>query len=395
MTAAVLTPFSGSKAIELGNRLWRKRVLPVGDIDYKGRTLHFTKDYLAELARSFRARAYDQVPFQLADAENKHTNDPERFAGEITDFEVDEDGLYIKLSATERGDRVLRENPKLGVSARIVEDYARADGKFFSAAVQHVLGTLDPRIPQLGGWQAVEASNDVDTTLDLSTAVFTGEERNVAEEFTTEERGRLAKLLQIPEDKLDKLTALADADLDRLTAEGEGEGGELSDEELAALIEGMSEEELAALESEFEAEVTAAAPGLSNQAAMALEMANVRAEENERQLSIITAELDAQRFAAEKARLVRDHGVPPFLVDLAKPLLEGTGHTVDLSNGTSVDAGQIMRRVLTEYSKAARMMDLSVELGSPVDEPEQHGAAEQARDDVVSRARAQMFGLRS
>ena len=33
------------------------------------------------------------------------------------------------------------------MSARIVEDYARSDGKFFTAAVQHVLGTLDPRIP--------------------------------------------------------------------------------------------------------------------------------------------------------------------------------------------------------------------------------------------------------
>ena len=392
MTTAVLTPFSGAKAIELGNRLWRKRVLPVGDIDYKGRTLHFTRDYLTGLARSFRERAYDQVPFQLADAENKHTNDPERFAGEIIDFEVGDDGLYIKLSATDRGHKVLKENPNLGVSARIVEDYARADGKFFSAAVQHVLGTLDPRIPQLGGWQAVEASNDADMVLDLSTAVFKGEERKVPD-FTTEERGRLAKLLQIPEDKLDKLTALADVDLDKLTGEHEGDE-ELSDEELAALVDGLSDEELAGLEAEFEAEVAAAAPaGLSNQAAMAIEMANVRADENERQLSIITAELDAQRFAAEKARLVRDSGVPPYLVDLARPLLEGTGHTVDLSNGTAVDAGQIMRQVLTQYAKAARMMDLSVELGSPLDEPDQQGQAAQERDDVVSRAKAQMFGM--
>lgn len=391
MTTAVLTPFSGAQAVELGNRIWRKRVLPVGDVEYKGRILHFTRDYLAGLAKSFKDRAYDQVPFQLADAENKHTNDPERFGGEITDFEVDADGLYIKLSATERGDKVLRENPKLGVSARIVEDYARSDGRFFSAAVQHVLGTLDPRIPNLGGWQAVEASNDVDTIVDLSSAVFKGEERKVADDFTTEERGRLAKLLQIPEDKLDKLTALADVDLDLLAGGGDLTD-ELTDEELAALVADMPADELAALEAEYLASVTAAAPGLSNQAAMAIEMANVRADETARQLSVITTELDTQRFDAEKARLVRDAGVPPFLVDLARPLLEGAGHTVDLANGTAVDAGQIMRKVLTEYAKTARMMDLSAELGSPIDEPDQQGAAAQARDEVIARAHAQMFG---
>lgn len=388
MSTAVLTPFSGARAIELGNRLWRKRVLPVGDVEYKGRILHFTREYLAGLAQAFRDRAYDQVPFQLAGDDNRHTNDVERFGGEITDLELDNDGLYIKLSATERGDRVLRENPKLGVSARIVEDYPRSDGKFFPAAIQHVLATLDPRIPNLGGWQAIEASNGVDAVLDLSSAIFTGEERKVPEQFTEAERARLAKLLQIPEDKIDALTALAGTDVDLLTGDGE-----LSDEELAQLIADMPEEELAALEAEFEAEAMAAAPGLSNQAAMALEMANVRADETERQLSVITAELDAQRYASEKARLVRDSGVPPFIVELARPLLEGTGHTVDLSNGTAVDAGQIIRKVLTEYAKAARMMDLSVELGSPMDEPDQQGAAAQERDDVVSRARAQMFGL--
>jgi hypothetical protein len=388
VTTAVLTPFTGTRAVELSSRIWRKRVLPVGDIDYKGRTLHFTRDYLAGLAQAFKERAYDQVPFQLAGSDNSHTNDVERFGGEVTDFEVADDGLYIKLAATERGEKVLKENPNLGVSARIVEDYARADGKHFTAAVQHVLGTLDPRIPGLGGWQAVEASNDAETVLDLSTFSFTGEEMTVSgDQFTAEERGQLAKLLQIPEDKIDALVALAGTDLGVLTGDEE-----LSDEELAQLIADMPANELAQLEAEFESEVAAMAPGLSNQAAMAIEMANVRADENERQLSVITAELDAQRYEAERAKLVRDSGVPPFLVELARPLLEGTGHTVDLSNGKAVDAGQIMRKVLTEFAKAAKLMDMSIEMGSAMDEPDQHGVAAQERDEVVSRARAQMFG---
>ena len=169
MTAAVLTPFTAGQAVELGNRSWWKRLLPIGEIDYKGRRLKFTRDYLAGLKYAFDDKAYDQTAFQLADAANTHTNDPERFRGEIAEMDLRGDGLWVRLSPTDAGDRVLQENPKLGVSARIVEDYARADGKHYPAAIQHVLGTLDPRIPALGAWQAIEAANPLpDRVIDLS-----------------------------------------------------------------------------------------------------------------------------------------------------------------------------------------------------------------------------------
>ncbi len=161
MTSLVLTPLTGGSAIELAGGLWRKKLLPVGDVAYKGRTLHFTRPYLEDLARAFAANAYDQVPFQLADSQNTHTNDPERFAGHIIDASAEADGLWVTLKATDRGNVILQENPSLGVSARIVEDYSRSDGQHFPAAIQHVLGTLDPRIPGLGGWQAVEMAYGV------------------------------------------------------------------------------------------------------------------------------------------------------------------------------------------------------------------------------------------
>ena len=95
MTAAVLTPFTAAEAVELGNRVWRKRVLPVGEVEYKGRMLRFTKDYLGGLVRAFQSRAYDQVPFQMATHDNAHSNDPERTRGEITAMELGDDGLYV------------------------------------------------------------------------------------------------------------------------------------------------------------------------------------------------------------------------------------------------------------------------------------------------------------
>ena len=90
-------------------------------------------------------------------------------------MELEPDGLYVTAELTERGQRTLADNPYLGVSARIVEQFQRSDGKFYPAAIQHVLGTLDPRIPGLGAWQAVEMANESSVAIDLSNLSFAGE----------------------------------------------------------------------------------------------------------------------------------------------------------------------------------------------------------------------------
>jgi hypothetical protein len=208
--ATVLAPVSYGPAIELGNNTWTKKILPIGSIDYQGRKLNFTRSYLAGLVRAWQDRAYDAVPLQFTDAANAHTNDPERTRGWITDMQLADDGLYVTAEMSERGSRVLRENPQLGVSARIVEQYSRSDGRFFPAAIQHVLATLDPRIPGLGAWQAVEMANSPGLVIDLSAAAFPGEaglvlsdaelaelEQAVAE--TDAEFGELEALLQAAE----------------------------------------------------------------------------------------------------------------------------------------------------------------------------------------------------
>jgi hypothetical protein len=177
MASLVFTPLLRGQPVELaGGSLWRKKLLPVGQVDYKGRKLQFTREYLQDLARAFMAKAYDQVPLQLADASNAHTNAVERYAGQVVDADVTDDGLYITVKPTERGHKILEENPALGVSARIIEDYARSDGQYFPAAIQHVLATLDPRIPGLGGWTAIEASNSAEIVIDLSSCRFDGQD---------------------------------------------------------------------------------------------------------------------------------------------------------------------------------------------------------------------------
>lgn len=436
MPGLVLTPFTAGKAVDLGNRVWRKRLLPVGEIDYRGRTLKFTRNYLGQIVDAFNSRAYDQVPFQLADAQNTHTNDPERTRGEITGMELGDDGLYVTAELTPEGEKVLAANPKLGVSARIVEDYARSDGQFFKSAVQHVLGTLDPRIPGLGAWEAIEAANPApDTVLDLTAEQFTDvapqdkaakkaakaarkaekqQQDNPAgdgadpeggafmADLTEEQQKRLDKLLALPDETLDALaaggTVVTPAELEALTAPADGEDGTEGDA-LADEIAAMTDEELAALEAEFNAEaeglategepVTAREPvaaGLSAEAQFAIDLANAKAEETARELAVVTARLREEDFQGEKRRLA-DLGVPPYITELAKPLLEGAGHAVELANGKTVDAGAITRQVLTEFARQVKLLDLSAELGSPMDEPEgaRDEETETRRDDTVSR----------
>lgn len=403
MSLAVLTPVSRESAIELGNRIWLKKVLPVGSINYKGRVLNFTKEYLDELARAFSTRAYDQVPFQLADAGNNHTNDPDRYRGEVVGVEVQPDGLYIKAHVTPKGEEVLTENPRLGVSARIVEGYERADGRFFPQALQHVLGTLDPRIPDLGAWRAVEASGSAETTVDLTSVQFASE-RDALMDLTDGQRAKLAALLEVPDDQFSSFIeglTMTDEDVSKLLAPGQtpppaADGG-LSDAELDELVEAAVQMEALGLldddsaEAQMQQQGEPVGAGLSNQAQWQIDLANARAAENERTIGILQEKADSEAYSAERARMLRN-GVPPYIVDMAEPLLKGQGHTVDLANGNMVDAGQIVRRVLTEFAKAASMLELDVELGSPMDEPEQHGQNDQARNDLVSGFR-RMTGI--
>jgi hypothetical protein len=400
MPSAVLTPFTRSAARRTGERQWRKRILPVGEIHYEGRNLRFDPGYLQTLAKSFADQAYDYVPFQLAGDSNKHTNDVERFGGRFTAMDYDPAGpdgagLYVTLSANERGDKVLQENPQLGVSARIVEGYERADGQFYPGAIQHVLGTHDPRVTSLGGWRAVEASNDVQITVDLSSYQFAGdtEGTGVMPDFTADEQARLATLFKLPADKwqqfVDGLNApeLTDEDLAALLGDGGGSPkDELTDEELDELIQAAE-----VLDGQGELAGAGAGTQLSTEALMALELTNARADDTDRRLRDVQGHLDNERWLRERNRLVRDLSIPVRIVDKAKPLLLGSAHVVDLANGSRVDAGAIVRSLLEDVGAVNQALGLGmdVELGSAMDEPEQHGQAEQARHDTVARFRSQ------
>jgi hypothetical protein len=409
MPRAVLTPFTRAAARRTGDKVWRKRILPVGSINYEGRTLQFTPGYLDGLAKAFTERAYDYVPFQLAGDDNRHTNKVslDHYGGRVNGMDLDMagpdgPGLYITLSANERGDKLLREIPDLGVSARIVEGYDRSDGKFFEGAIQHVLATHDPRVPGLGGWQSVGLSNDgITMTLDLSGTSFAGEMEGTGTmpmpELSEEHQARLATLLNVDATKwqqfVDGLNApdLTAEDIAALTGDGNAPDTELTDAELEELMAAAQALDSAGVLEDEGDLVGAGEAQLSQEALMALELTNARADDTDRRLGEVTRHLDRERWKNERHHLIHDLSIPARIVDKARPLLEGAAHTVDLSGGQRVDAGAILREVLQDVgaTNTALGLDMSIELGSPADEPEQHNQAAQSRADLVDRFRGQ------
>jgi hypothetical protein len=419
MPTTLLTPVEFGNARRAGATLWRKQLLPVGEINYDGRKISFTREYLAGLVKAFAEKAYPVVPFQFADRDNKHTMAPEQRRGTVKALELTDDGLDILVEAGAEATAHLEEYPDLGISASISEAYERADGRFWPAAVRHVLGTLDPRLPDLRPWEAVEAANDGGEVLDLSALDYAAPEvlakpadakqqqpasppkEHTAMALSEAQEARLGKLLDLPEDQFNALLAPPADPAEGTEGDGDGtEDGELTDAELQQLMAEV-EAETAAEGQEgaepAEGEPALAGAQLSSEAQAAIDLANSRAEETSLQLARVRRQLDVTAYEAERDKLARVDGIPPRITDLARVLLEGEGRTVDLANGKNADAGAIVRRVLTEVGKTCKMLDLSAELGTSVDGgAEAEKAAEDQkvaeRGELVSAVR-QMTGI--
>jgi hypothetical protein len=318
---ALLAPWNEEVPVELSTTLWKKQLLPVGTINYKGRTIQFDKQYLTELAASFRGKAFDQVPFLLAKDDNSHTMDPERFRGEIKGVEVTDKGLDVLVDLTPDAAELVRKNNKLGVSARIIEGLERADGQKFPRAVEHVLGTLSPRVTGMTPWEEVTLSDTVAATLDVSE-----QEVEVPQPKSPPSVPRSAAKSQAPE----------------------------------APEPTPTPEEL----------------GLSGLDGEVIDMLASRDDENTARIQKLELELAMSRYVNEARELI-DAGVPPALVTLAKPVLSlPSAPVIELSNGSTFDVGEVVRNILNE---AKGFIELANERGNSFSQ----GDTEQERATAV------------
>lgn len=379
MTRTVQAPLDFSAPTKVGRRTFRKQIIRKGTIDYPmpdgtKRRVTFDDAYLDALNLAHQQGAYDDVAFILADKDNAHTMAPERFRGWVKGMERTADGIDAILELSDdAADLVERTDYRLGVSPRI-KAVTHVDGRTFPVAVNHVLGTLDPRMqgPTLGlsPWEPVDLSADDDDVLDLSGATYR-EDRTMP---------RLIDLDQLAPEDRDALASyaamqgidLSDADVDPETPEtpaddpaddpeahplpGEGDGlgdddtdddepsDPITDDELDALIDGELE-----------------AMGL-------LEPLSLSTPDDGDDLDLAAPEAPAvDETAALRFKLAsRDYvaaGVPPSVVDLAAPVLQlADDATLDLStpDGAPIDVVAVVRGMLDAMKGT---LDLSQEAG--------------------------------
>ena len=348
----LLLPTITSETVELSNgdgMTFRKKILPLGSINYEGRKLTFDESYLGDLVKSFTEQAYDAPPFQLADASNAHNMDPERTRGHLIGLsreeaaDTDGPGLYATIRMHSRKAAKLVTRYPLGVSAQIREGLVKADGRQYPRAIRHVLGTMDPRVSKLGTWRAVSLStDDTGKVIDLTSAEY--EESTVAKN-----KGK------------DKGTQVLDVDLSEF--EDAAEQIDLSDDEADALVAevlaDLSDDDLG-VESDPMADqgtlnLSDAGDSYTGDVSLAAQL-----DEQRQATRAIRSQLAAAQWETEATRLSQA-GVPKAAIDLATPLMESQeSGVVNLSDADGqparVDAKAIVRELLNGFKG---MIDLS------------------------------------
>lgn len=338
MTTDLRTPLHSSTATKSGRGLYWKRILPHGtELKVRGQTLRCTPELSAKAKQTFDAGFLDVTPFTLVNDDNSHTDDPERVRGRVRDLSVRADGLYGLIDAP---DSLFEHNPDLPVSVRMKFDEERADGRKAAVVLAHVAGTNDPHVGGMGPWQRVadlSADPDPDTVVvDLTAATYQGD------------------TMDLKPEEIAALSALAA----RLNADGSMKDEQTNASALEPDDDPEFEAFLAELENVETDDVEPEPVALSaNGDIDPLDLANATAAQAVNRLDAIEAELAAEKWKA-KATALKQAGVPPYMVDLAAPVL-GVPDGIDLS-ATDVDP----RRVVADMLDKCPRLDLSAERGS-------------------------------
>lgn len=336
-----------------GKVLYKKQILPEGKFNYKGTELDLTAETLKGAVQSFKDGAFDEVPFQFGGKESEHNNDPFRRGGTLVHMEhVPGQGVngFFDFSGSPEAAEYVEKYPKFGVSPRIVLDMDRADGKRFPVAIQHVCGTLVPRINGMGPWGKVELSDSDarsdEEVIDLSTETITappvsvgnGGGHSVIKVIPNADKDGENEV-QLSQEQVDFINSLM-----KNTAEAEaflslGNDGVVKDKETPPV------------KVELPAEVTLS---MGQIASHATEIAALKAQN-------VKAEWAAKRQALLSA------GVPPHALDLATPVMERVESTVielSTAEGTVQSSDKAQTLSLLETMKGT--IDLGGEIGHQV-----------------------------
>jgi hypothetical protein len=390
MTNALLTPFDLAAPTRTGRQMFRKQILKKGTINYKGQQITFDDPFLKDVVRSFNRGAYDQVPFVLADPKNRHNMDPERFRGEVKGLELTEDGLDMIVETTAEGAKTVQSNPRMGVSARIVQGLTKSDGRTYKRAIQHVLATMDPRLTGMRPWEAVDLSeedgegDDEVEVIDLTAASIKEGTRVANKTAKRAAAGSQTVQLDLSNMTDERFQELLDfVAQDGEESEDDGDSEDEDDDETVEEVtskqtvkrkgfgkqvvedsedEDEDDEDDDSDEEDDEEEVEPVAKSKKREkVSLSNPVAKVKRAKvsKSRRLEL---ELAADRWERKRGDFLRA-GVPPVLLDLAAPILSQPDKLViDLSETgeESVDAKLIVGKLLNEVQG---LIDLAPEMG--------------------------------
>lgn len=349
----IVSPLVQHEAIKLseGKSVFRKQILPRGKFNYEGEVIDF--DTIAQDAvQAFKDGALDQVAFQLADDKNRHNWDPKNYRGDVKAVELADDGVYATIDFSHYPDmqELVSKNPKFGVSATIERNLKRGDGKEYRHAFSQVLGTLNPKVNGMKPWEAVTLSQASDEVIDLTDAEVTSAVTTKPEEKKTEEGVTLSK------EEYEKFQGFMKTleEVDKMEFSNQGEGGD-------------------------------GGSATDDATAKAIQLANERAENALKLARQAELKFAASDWSQRGSALIRD-GVPPAMIELAKPLMERPDTDVkpiQLSESESLDPKAI---VLSVLEAAKGTIDLSAAKGHEFD-----GSEKSEDDPEFEKWRDQFF----
>lgn len=331
-----------------GKIYYKKQILPVGKFQYKDQELDLSDVNLSTIAQSFKGKAYDEVAFQLGDENGAHNNDARRRVGTMVEVEhVPGKGMYGYFDLTAEGQKYVTDFPSFGVSPRIVASIARADGKKFDAAIEHICATNVPRITGMSPWEKIELSQaasadagDNPEVLDFSTVTAQPTRLSAQTSLTNKVEGgttdnKSEGTVELTQEQAQFLTEMMEDAKKFETAFGEGGGNNQQTTTPvipAELSNGVSE-----------------AKTLSEQALAGLAALQEQARKDS--------------WSAKKRELA-GRGVPPAALDLADPImLSAPSRVIDLSTAEGTVKSDEQQVTLSMLETMVGTVDLSAESG--------------------------------
>lgn len=171
--------------VELGSRgatgaVFRKHVLTLGPLHYGGKTLNLDDSFYGQLARNFDNKvSMTQVP--IADASNKHTEDPLRNAGEIIGLERKGDKVYtiVDIRDPDVAQRI-RDKRIMGASAMLAMNYedTRTGRKVGPTLLHHCL-TNRPHVLDLDPYEEIVAATADSADMEFDNPIVLASEEPV------------------------------------------------------------------------------------------------------------------------------------------------------------------------------------------------------------------------